>query len=42
MRPVRTMPGRLRARAGDFRAIYEVDDARRLVSVIRIARILRS
>jgi mRNA interferase RelE/StbE len=37
-RPVRSMPGSLRMRAGDYRIIYEVDDARRLVLVSRIAR----
>ena len=38
VRPVRSMPGSLRMRAGHYRIIYEVDDARRVVSVSRIAR----
>lgn len=37
VRPVRSMRGSLRARAGDYRIVYEVDDARRLVLVSRIA-----
>lgn len=37
VRPVRAFPGRLRARAGDVRIVYEIDDERRLVSVTRIA-----
>jgi mRNA interferase RelE/StbE len=38
VRPVTSMPGSLRARAGDYRIVYEVDDTQRLVSVVRIAR----
>ena len=37
VRPVKTMPGSLRARAGDYRIIFNVDDAARIVSVVRIA-----
>jgi mRNA interferase RelE/StbE len=38
VRPVKAIPGSLRARLGDYRVIFEVDDARRLVTITRIAR----
>lgn len=38
IRPVLAMPGSMRARAGDYRVVFEIDDARRLVLVTRIAR----
>jgi len=37
VRPVKTMPGALRARAGEYRIIFTVDDTARIVSVVRIA-----
>jgi mRNA interferase RelE/StbE len=34
--PIKTEPGRLRVRAGDYRIVYEVDDAANQVRVVRI------
>jgi mRNA interferase RelE/StbE len=37
VRSVKAIPGSLRARLGGYRVIFEIDDARRLVTITRIA-----